>query len=39
MLESIGGVLPLSPTGVVSTQSDKPSVEWKRRFAALLGRS
>ncbi|HEV8296081.1 MAG TPA: aromatic ring-hydroxylating dioxygenase subunit alpha [Acidimicrobiales bacterium] len=39
MLESIEGVLPLPATGTVSTQSDKPSVEWRRRFAALLGGS
>ncbi len=36
MLERIPGVLPLSQTGVVSVQADKGSVEWRRRFAALL---
>ena len=36
MLEKVPGVLPLSPRGVVSTQSDKASSAWRRRFAALL---
>ncbi|MDH3752385.1 MAG: aromatic ring-hydroxylating dioxygenase subunit alpha [Acidimicrobiia bacterium] len=36
MLERVPGVLPLSSTGVVSVQSDKPSVEWRRRIAAKL---
>ena len=36
MLERIPGVLPLSQTGVVSVQADKGSVEWRRRFAAML---
>jgi phenylpropionate dioxygenase-like ring-hydroxylating dioxygenase large terminal subunit len=36
MLERIPGVLPLTQTGVVSVQSDKGSVEWRRQFAALL---
>jgi phenylpropionate dioxygenase-like ring-hydroxylating dioxygenase large terminal subunit len=37
MLERVPGVLPLTQTGVVSVQSDKASVEWRRRFAKLLG--
>jgi phenylpropionate dioxygenase-like ring-hydroxylating dioxygenase large terminal subunit len=36
MLERVGGVLPLDQTATVSVQSDKPSVEWRRRLAALL---
>jgi phenylpropionate dioxygenase-like ring-hydroxylating dioxygenase large terminal subunit len=36
MLERVPGVLPLSQTGVVSVQADKGSVEWRRRFAAML---
>ena len=36
MLERLDGVLALDLTGTVSVQSDKPSVEWRRRFAALL---
>ena len=36
MLERLDGVLPLELAGTVSVQSDKPSVEWRRRFAALL---
>jgi len=38
MLESIDGVLPLSMSAVANTQSDRPSVEWRRRFIELLGR-
>lgn len=36
MLERFGGVLPLNVAETVSVQSDKASVEWRRRFAALL---
>ena len=36
MLERLDGVLPVDLAGTVSVQSDKPSVEWRRRFAALL---
>ena len=36
MLERLDGVLPLDLAATVSVQSDKPSVEWRRRFAALL---
>ena len=37
MLELVKGVLPLEQIGTVSVQSDKPSVEWRRRFAAAVG--
>ncbi len=36
MLERVPGVLPLDATTLVSVQSDKASVEWRRRFAALV---
>lgn len=36
ILEQIDGVLPLDPTQTVNVQSDRPSVVWRRRFAALL---
>jgi phenylpropionate dioxygenase-like ring-hydroxylating dioxygenase large terminal subunit len=36
MLERIGGVLPLDQAATVSVRSDRLSVEWRRRFAALL---
>lgn len=36
MLEQVPGTLPLERTGVVNVQSDKPSVEWRRRFAAMI---
>jgi phenylpropionate dioxygenase-like ring-hydroxylating dioxygenase large terminal subunit len=36
MLEKVPGVLPLDATTVVSVQAEKASVEWRRRFAALL---
>ncbi|MEM9745645.1 MAG: aromatic ring-hydroxylating dioxygenase subunit alpha [Actinomycetota bacterium] len=36
MLETVPGVLPLDQQATASVQSDKPSVEWRRRFAALL---
>jgi phenylpropionate dioxygenase-like ring-hydroxylating dioxygenase large terminal subunit len=36
MLERIPGVLPLDQKATVSVQSDKPSVEWRRQFAAML---
>jgi len=36
MLERLPGVLPLDQTRTASVQSDKPSVEWRRRLAALL---
>jgi phenylpropionate dioxygenase-like ring-hydroxylating dioxygenase large terminal subunit len=36
MLERVPGPLPLSNDGTVSVQSDKPSVEWRRRLKALL---
>ena len=37
MLERVPGVLALDLTATVSVQSDKPSVEWRRRLIALLG--
>jgi Vanillate O-demethylase oxygenase C-terminal domain len=37
MLERVPGVLALDPLATVSVQSDKPSVEWRRRLAALIG--
>ena len=37
MLERIPGVLPIDQRATVSVQSDKPSVEWRRQLAALLG--
>jgi phenylpropionate dioxygenase-like ring-hydroxylating dioxygenase large terminal subunit len=36
MLERIGGVLPLDQSATVSVRADRLSVEWRRRFAALL---
>jgi phenylpropionate dioxygenase-like ring-hydroxylating dioxygenase large terminal subunit len=38
MLERVPGTLPMEPTATVSVQADKPSVEWRRQFAALVGR-
>ncbi len=37
MLEKVKGVLPLDQRATVSVQSDKPSVEWRRRLTELLG--
>lgn len=37
MLERVPGTLPLGRLGVVNVQSDKPSVEWRRRFTELIG--
>jgi phenylpropionate dioxygenase-like ring-hydroxylating dioxygenase large terminal subunit len=36
MLERVPGVLPLDATTLVSVQADKASVEWRRRFVALI---
>ncbi len=36
MLERIGGELPLDLRATVSVQSDRASVEWRRRLAALV---
>lgn len=36
MLEMVPGLLPLEQNRTVSVQSDKPSVEWRRRLAALM---
>lgn len=37
MLEKLSGVLPLDQKATVSVQADKPSVEWRRRLATLMG--
>lgn len=37
MLEKLPGSLPLGATDLVSVQSDKASIEWRRRLAALIG--
>ncbi|MDZ7643045.1 MAG: hypothetical protein U5K76_01675 [Woeseiaceae bacterium] len=37
MLEQVPGVLPLTPRGVASTQSDKASTAWRLQFARMLG--
>ncbi len=37
MLERVPGTLPLGQLGLASVQSDKPSVEWRRRFAEMIG--
>jgi len=37
MLERVHGTLPLDNTALVSVQSDKASVEWRRQLRALLG--
>jgi hypothetical protein len=39
MLEQIPGTLPLDRVGLANVQSDKPSVEWRRRLVDLLGSS
>ena len=36
MLEQIDGVLPLDPTQTANVAADKPSVAWRRRFAAFV---
>jgi phenylpropionate dioxygenase-like ring-hydroxylating dioxygenase large terminal subunit len=36
MLERVPGVLSLGPTDLVSVQSDKASVEWRRQLSAML---
>ena len=36
MLERVPGALPLDQRATVSVQADKPSVEWRRRLAALI---
>lgn len=36
MLELVPGVLPIDVTATASVQADKPSVEWRRRFAAIV---
>lgn len=37
MLEQVPGTLPLGRTALASVQSDKASVEWRRRFTELIG--
>ncbi len=39
MLEQVPGPLPLERTALISVQSDKPSVEWRRRFHELVAGS
>ncbi len=36
MLENVPGVLPLDQQATVSVQSDRPSVEWRRRLSTML---
>jgi phenylpropionate dioxygenase-like ring-hydroxylating dioxygenase large terminal subunit len=36
MLERVPGTMPLGRTDLVNVQADRASVEWRRRFAALL---
>ena len=36
MLERIPGVLPLDVAATASVQADRPSLAWRRQFAALL---
>jgi phenylpropionate dioxygenase-like ring-hydroxylating dioxygenase large terminal subunit len=36
MLEQVRGPLPLGQTDMVSAQSDKPSVDWRRRLRELI---
>jgi len=36
MIERIGGVLPFDRSATVGVRSDRLSVEWRRRLAALL---
>ena len=39
MLEQLSGGLPLERTALTSVQSDRASVEWRRRLAALMEKS
>ncbi len=39
MLERLDGTMPLERTDLVSVQSDRCSVEWRRRFAAMVAES
>jgi phenylpropionate dioxygenase-like ring-hydroxylating dioxygenase large terminal subunit len=36
MLEQLSGTMPLGQTELANVQSDRPSVEWRRRFADLV---
>ena len=37
MLERLSGELPLEHGALVDVQSDKASLEWRRRYRALVG--
>jgi vanillate O-demethylase monooxygenase subunit len=37
MLELVPGTMPLGRTDLVNVQADRASVEWRRRFTALIG--
>jgi hypothetical protein len=37
MLERVPGTMPLGRTELANVQADRASVEWRRRFAALIG--
>jgi phenylpropionate dioxygenase-like ring-hydroxylating dioxygenase large terminal subunit len=37
MLEQVPGTMPLGRTELVNVQADRASVEWRRRFAAMIG--
>jgi phenylpropionate dioxygenase-like ring-hydroxylating dioxygenase large terminal subunit len=37
MLELVPGTMPLGRTELVNVQADRASVEWRRRFAAMIG--
>ena len=37
MLEQVPGTMPLGRTALASVQADRCSVEWRRRFADIIG--
>jgi vanillate O-demethylase monooxygenase subunit len=37
MLEQLPGTMPLGRTELVNVQADRAAVEWRRRFAAMVG--
>ena len=39
ILERIPGVLPLEGAATANVQADRPSLAWRRQFAALLQRT
>ena len=39
MLESVPGVLPLTPKALASTQADKASTAWRQQFVSMLNTS